>query len=114
MIAEQFENHPVIAEAQKRGIYNINAGSNGVALPTKASESLASGKPLHSGNHLGTYYSAIQNQLDRITPQLKQLSDSDLLGKINGIENRTKTALEQDALRLQSTDPRTPGTTCIL
>ena len=52
--------------------------------------------------------------LNTIIPELSNISDSDLLGKINGVENRLQANLEQDQLRLQSTDPRPPGTICNL
>ncbi|ATQ74208.1 hypothetical protein CR152_06615 [Massilia violaceinigra] len=116
-IAEQFEDHPALAEAKKRGIWNINEGSNGVPLPRTQAESLATGKPLHSGNHLGTYYDEVLQGLDKIgtvPSKLAKMSDAQLLGKINGVENKLHSMLEQDQIRLQSTDPRPPGTICSL
>lgn len=53
----------LIQEAIKRGIYNPNGASNGSALPTTSAESLSSGKPLHSGGHLGSYYDAARNRI---------------------------------------------------
>lgn len=113
LIAEQLQDHPAIKEATRRGIYNINRNENGVALPTRPNDSLQSGKPLHSGNHLSLYYNLAKTRLDKIRNPAS-LSDAELLAKIGKVEGQMKADLENDKTRLQSTDPRPKGTTCSL
>ncbi|WP_411158041.1 AHH domain-containing protein [Salmonella enterica] len=106
-------NSSLIQEAVNRGIYNPNGATNGAFLPRTAAESLSTGKPLHSGNHLASYYDAAENVLDAATNKIGNLAratDEQILSKIHAAERLMKHALNMDKLRLQSTDPRSPGT----
>ncbi|MNJ68878.1 hypothetical protein D3C77_651690 [compost metagenome] len=97
----------------KRGIYNPNGASNGSPLPTTSAESLTSGKPLHSGGHLGSYYDAARNRLmvaEQKIGNLAAASDKELLKKIGAVERSMRMSLGSDTLRLQNTDPRPNGT----
>lgn len=103
----------LIQEATRRGIYNPNGASNGVALPTTAAESLRTGKPLHSGGHLASYYEAAQSRLllaENRIGDLAKVSDRELLRRIGAVERSMRMGLNADRLRLQSTDPRPRGT----
>ncbi|MCI0915354.1 RHS domain-containing protein [Pseudomonas putida] len=103
----------LIQEAMKRGIYNPNGASNGSPLPTTSAESLASGKPLHSGGHLGSYYDAARNRLliaEQKIGNVATASDKTLLKKIGAVERSMRMSLGSDTLRLQNTDPRPKGT----
>ncbi|WP_418942145.1 AHH domain-containing protein [Pseudomonas putida] len=103
----------LIQEAMKRGIYNPNGASNGSPLPTTSAESLASGKPLHSGGHLGSYYDAARNRLliaEQKIGNVATASDKTLLKKIGAVERSMMMSLGSDTLRLQNTDPRPKGT----
>ncbi|MEN4825192.1 RHS repeat-associated core domain-containing protein [Pseudomonas sp. P39-UII1] len=103
----------LIQEAMNRGIYNPNGASNGSPLPTTSAESLASGKPLHSGGHLGSYYDAARTRLLGAEQKLGSLataSDQQLLKKIAAVERSMRMSLGSDSLRLQNTDPRPKGT----
>lgn len=96
----------------KRGIYNPNGASNGVGLPTSAAESLASGKPLHSGGHLGSYYEAARTRLlisEQKVGDLAKASDKQILRKIGAVERSMRMSLGADELRLQNTDLRPKG-----
>ncbi|WP_018609457.1 RHS repeat-associated core domain-containing protein [Uliginosibacterium gangwonense] len=119
LIPEHMQSHPVIAEASKRGIYDINRGANGVSLPTTPEESLKTGLPLHSGNHYSAYYNNAENRLDAVQREatsnyggLSKMPDHELLGHISRVEQAQKSDLETGKIRLQSTDPRPAGTTC--
>ncbi|MGE2766779.1 AHH domain-containing protein, partial [Escherichia coli] len=106
-------NSPLIQEAVNRGIYSPNGKTNGVFLPRTVAESLSTGKPLHSGNHLTSYYDAAESALDAAKNKISNLakaSDEQILRKIHAAERLMKHALNTDKLRLQSTDPRSPGT----
>ena len=75
----------LIQEAINRGIYNPNGATNGTALPMTAAESLATGKPLHSGGHLGSYYDAARTRLltaEQKIGNLAAASDKQILSKI--------------------------------
>ncbi|MNJ52031.1 hypothetical protein D3C77_473490 [compost metagenome] len=103
----------LIKEAVKRGIYNPNGASNGSAPPTTSAESLANGKPLHSGGHLGSYFDAARNRLTLSEQKIGNLttaSDKQILGKIRAVERSMRMSLGADVLRLQNTDPRPKGT----
>ncbi|MFJ4434018.1 RHS repeat-associated core domain-containing protein [Pseudomonas sp. NPDC089395] len=103
----------LIQEAMRRGIYNPNGASNGSPLPITSAESLASGKPLHSGGHLGSYYDAARNRLliaEQKIGNLATASDKELLKKIGAVERSMRMSLGSDTLRLQNTDPRPKGT----
>ncbi|PTB21037.1 hypothetical protein C9I57_09960 [Trinickia symbiotica] len=107
----------LIQEAVNRGIYDPNGASNGAALPMSAAESLASGKPLHSGGHLGSYYDAARTRLLASEQKLGNLAtatDEQLLRKIGAVERSLRMSLGADNLRLQSTDPRPKGMRCNL
>ncbi|MCE5994853.1 AHH domain-containing protein, partial [Pseudomonas sp. KCA11] len=103
----------LIQEAMKRGLYNPNGASNGSPLPTTSAESLASGKPLHSGGHLGSYYDTARNRLmiaEQKIGTLAAASDKELLRKIGAVERSMRMSLGSDTIRLQSKDPRPKGT----
>ena len=103
----------LIQEAVKRGIYNPNGASNGSALPMTSAESLATGKPLHSGGHLGSYYDAARTRLSASEAKIGSLSnasDKAILRKIGAVERSMRMSLGADTLRLQKTDPRPKGT----
>ncbi|GLU40005.1 RHS repeat-associated core domain-containing protein [Pseudomonas sp. NBRC 100443] len=103
----------LIQEAINRGIYNPNGATNGTALPMTAAESLATGKPLHSGGHLGSYYDAARTRLltaEQKIGNLAAASDKQILSKIGAVERSMRMSLGADVLRLQSTDTRPQGT----
>ncbi|MEE5123385.1 AHH domain-containing protein [Pseudomonas alliivorans] len=103
----------LIQEAIGRVVYKPNGASNGSALPNTAAEFLASGKPLHSGGHLGSYYDAARNRIltaEQKIGNLSTASDSQILKKIRAVERSMRMSLGADSLRLQSTDPRPKST----
>ncbi|MCO6690769.1 AHH domain-containing protein [Pseudomonas shirazica] len=103
----------LIQEAMKRGLYNPNGASNGSPLPTTSAESLASGKPLHSGGHLGSYYDTARSRLmiaEQKIGNIAAASDKELLRKIGAVERSMRMSLGSDTIRLQSRDPRPKGT----
>ncbi len=107
-------NSQLIQEAVRRGIYNPNGVTNGSALPTTAAESLRSGKPLHSGGHLGSYYNAAEVRLlnaeAKLGNNITAATDRQILQKIHAVERSMRISLGSDTLRLQSTDLRPRGT----
>ncbi len=103
----------LIQEAMMRGIYSPNGTTNELALPITSAEALATGKPLHSGGHLGSYYDAARSRLmvaEQKIGNLSAASDKELLKKIGAVERSMRMSLGSDTLRLQTTDPRTKGT----
>ncbi|MBA0991700.1 RHS repeat-associated core domain-containing protein [Escherichia ruysiae] len=106
-------NSPLIQEAVNRGIYSPNGKTNGVFLPRTVAESLSTGKPLHSGGHLSSYFDAARRTLASAELKLGDLTkatNEQILSKIHASERLMKHALNMDKLRLQSTDRRAPGT----
>ncbi len=105
------QEYPVMNRAAELG-YNINRGSNGIALPTDIGTSLETDLPLHKGRHLSARHegsadalvhremNALQRKYDR-----GMIDDSNLIGEIGNIENRIRLALTTHQVRLQSTDP---------
>jgi A nuclease family of the HNH/ENDO VII superfamily with conserved AHH len=101
----------------RRGIYDPNRASNGVALPMTDAESRASGKPLHSGRHLRSYYDHVRGKLDVQEAKLigkygslSSVPDAELMSKIGAVERGVHMDLNADRVRLQKTDTRPPGT----
>ncbi|WP_162655973.1 polymorphic toxin-type HINT domain-containing protein [Tuwongella immobilis] len=105
------ENSGAMLRAAELG-YNINRGSNGIALPSTLAESQASGLPYHGGKHLsvrhaGSADSFVKLKLDALDARVRAgtISDQELLSEIGLIEDATRVALRTNRLRLQSTDP---------
>ena len=106
-------DNPLTQEAVGRGIYDANRASNGIGLPTSAAETLSTGKPLHSGRHLSSYFRHVHSLLDTQTSKLiktfgslANVPNSALLSKISAVERLIQIHLETDKIRLQSTDLR--------
>jgi hypothetical protein len=92
--------------------YNINRGSNGMALPASMAESEASGLPLHTGRHLsarhpGSADAFVQQRLSALDARVQAgtIGDEELLIEIGRIEDATRQALRTNQLRLQMNDP---------
>jgi hypothetical protein len=92
--------------------YNINRGSNGIALPTTLAESQASGLPLHSGRHLSARHAGsadafVQQRLDALDARVRAgtITDQELLAEISRVEDATRQALRTHQARLQTNDP---------
>ena len=99
-------NYPVMQQAAELG-YNINRGSNGIALPTTVDESVASGLPLHNGRHLGEYTDFVDSQLSRLQNRYDMgvISDDRLIGEVGNVEDTIRQALLNKQVRLQNADP---------
>ncbi|QMV14626.1 Cell wall-associated polypeptide CWBP200 [Vibrio spartinae] len=105
------QEYPVMNRAAELG-YNINRGSNGIALPTDIGTSLETGLPLHTGRHLSARHegsadalvhremNALQRKYDR-----GMIDDSNLISEIGNIEDRIRLALKTNQVRLQAADP---------
>jgi hypothetical protein len=100
-------NFPVMRRAAALG-YDINRGTNGIALPTIPAEALRTGLPLHSGRHLAEYTDLVRNELGRLQTRyaLGRIDDTRLISEITRVENRIRAQLTSNQVRLQSTDPR--------
>jgi len=92
--------------------YNINRGSNGMALPSTLAESQASGLPLHTGRHLsarhpGSSDAFVQQRLSALDVRVRAgtIDDATLLAEIGRIEAATREALRANQIRLQANDP---------
>jgi hypothetical protein len=92
--------------------YNINRGSNGMALPSTLAEAQASGLPYHGGRHLSARHTGsadafVKQQLDALDARVRAgtISDPEILSEISRIENATREGLRTNKLRLQSNDP---------
>lgn len=99
-------NSPVMARAADLG-YNINRGTNGIALPTEIAESIATGLPLHNGRHLGEYTEYVEAQLSRLQNrhELGAVTDQSLLREVSKVEANVRQALLERRIRLQNADP---------
>lgn len=86
--------------------YDINRGSNGIALPRTAQESLATDLPLHNGRHIRDYEEFVAKQLNALDRRSLSLSDEQLLDEVGTIEDRIRSKLLDGSLRLQHGDPR--------
>jgi len=103
------------SDAAKRAAvlgYNVNRGSNGIALPTTIDESISSGLPLHSGRHLsarhpGSSDAFVKSRLDELDELVrsKKLDGDDLLEAMRKLEDEIDSALRSNQIRLQSNDP---------
>ena len=103
--AQQFD---VMQHAADTLGYNINRGSNGISLPSKVAESLATGLPLHNGMHLSAYFALARTRLGALQRayDAAAVTDSTLLEEIAIIEDGMRSDLVNDRIRLQSADPR--------
>ncbi|MCU4559095.1 AHH domain-containing protein, partial [Acinetobacter pittii] len=101
------KNYTVMHEAANNHGYNINRGSNGIALPRTIDESRASGLPLHSGRHLAEYTEFTNSQLERLQNKYDEgsLSNKNFGNEIKKIEDRIRKALLNNEVRLQRNDP---------
>jgi hypothetical protein len=99
-------NYPALHRAAELG-YNINRGSNGIALPNTIEEAMASGLPLHTGRHLGAYTDFVDSQLSRLQNRydLGRIPDAKLGQEIGKVENTIREALLNKQIRLQNLDP---------
>ncbi len=87
--------------------YDINRGSNGIALPRTVELAQESGLPLHNGGHLGSYFDYVEGQLDALQNRYLSgaVTDSTLVSEIGKIENRVRADLLKHRVKLQTTDP---------
>jgi len=92
--------------------YNINRGSNGIALPTTLAEARRTGLPLHNGKHLGkdAVESADALLYDELSSLQKKfdsgnLTDAQLLEEVGKVEGTMRKALTSNKVRLQNADP---------
>ena len=97
---------PVMHRAAELG-YDINRGTNGIALPTKLAESAATGLPLHTGRHLSEYERYVNSQLSRIQRRydVGRISDGQLLNEVGRVEGNIRSVLLNRQVRLQHADP---------
>ncbi|RFA24172.1 hypothetical protein CAI21_22560, partial [Alkalilimnicola ehrlichii] len=97
---------PVMHRAAELG-YDINRGSNGIALPTTVAESAATGLPLHTGRHVADYERYVNSQLNRLQRRYDagRVSDSQLPSELGRIEDNIRNALLARQVRLQHADP---------
>ncbi|WP_444901069.1 RHS repeat-associated core domain-containing protein [Microbulbifer sp. SSSA007] len=107
-IAQQY---PVMHKAAELG-YNINRGSNGIALPTDIDLAKETGLPLHTGRHLSSRHDGSADKLVHDEPAKIQkgydageISDENLLSEISSAENTVRDALVNNEVRLQKSDP---------
>tara|TARA_R110002072_G_scaffold35743_7_gene105444 strand:+ start:4503 stop:5030 length:528 start_codon:yes stop_codon:yes gene_type:complete len=87
--------------------FNINRGTNGMALPTSVKLSRSSGLPLHKGGHLGSYFAYVDKQLASLNRRWKSgaVGDDQILRQLNIIERRVRKRLKDRKLFLQNADP---------
>jgi len=111
-------HHPIsVSEAQQSDVmqhaadtlgYDINRGSNGISLPSKIAESLATGLPLHNGMHLSAYFALARTRLRTLQTDFDAgtVTDGTLLERIGILENVMRSDLVNDRIRLQYGDTR--------
>ena len=104
-MARSYEVMEVLAEELG---YNINRGSNGIALPTTQDLSLKTGLPLHDGKHISEYTSFVQDKLDTLQRKWENslIEKSELMDEVAKIEDSIRSALIDDEVRLQHHDAR--------
>ena len=105
------QEYSVMHQAAELG-YNINRGPNGIALPTNVATSVETGMPLHSGRHLSARHEGSSDALvHREMRSLQRkydrglIDDSTLITEIGKVEDKIRSALENNKVRLQSSDP---------
>jgi hypothetical protein len=114
LIATNCAKRSIFAKAAAESGYDINRASNGVMLPRTEALARQEQKPLHSGRHLGEYFSEVDSQLSISEAKAR----GDAKGGNNWTENdvlRSMTEIEQhlrgrlmdmsDSLKLQKLDP---------
>jgi len=81
--------------------YDINRGSNGIALPAYFGHMQVQKKQRHRGGHDEIYYKAVRKELDKLLKDLKGVDPckskqdrQDVLGALGGAESRLKAGLE--------------------
>ncbi|MDT7780152.1 MAG: hypothetical protein QOC99_2664 [Acidobacteriota bacterium] len=100
------KNFSVMERAAELG-YDINRGSNGIALPRFLELAEESGLPLHSGRHIPAYFRYVENQLSRLQARFEagSVTDANLLREVGKIENKVRADLLNHRVKLQYGDP---------
>jgi hypothetical protein len=88
--------------------YDINRGSNGIALPTTPELSVERELPLHQGSHITEYNELVQDKLDTVQHKYDNslIEKADLPVEVAKVEHGLRHALLNDEVRLQHNDPR--------
>jgi hypothetical protein len=107
---DEAKDFSVMQKAAMLG-YDINRGTNGIALPTTIKESLKTGLPLHSGRHLKGYTMFVNSELRRLqnSYDFGEVSDEELSFEILKIENKIRKSLLKRKIYLQNKDPHIGG-----
>ena len=98
--------YDVMKKASELG-YDINRGTNGIALPTTIAESLKTGLPLHNGRHLKEATNYVNKQLTKLQTAYDTgvVTDKNLLDAVSKVENKIRDALLGRKFKLQNADP---------
>jgi len=104
------DEHQDMFEAAAKNGFSINAAENGWALPRTKELAKELELPLHSGNHLDSYYDAASSELNALQEAYRagKVTSSQLPGRLNEISAAMKQKLQDLELFLQKTDPRYP------
>jgi YD repeat-containing protein len=104
------DEHADMFEAAAKNGFSINAAENGWALPRTKELAKELELPLHSGNHLDSYYDAASSELNALQEAYRagKVTSSQLPGRLNEISATMKQKLQDLELFLQTTDPRYP------
>jgi hypothetical protein len=105
IIPYELRSHPAIEEAARRG-WNMNAGSNGVRLPSSTTVRGTGTQAIHKGSHPG-YTLWVENRLDQILQQwrLGAIPDSQLVPAIDALAAEFGTKLSTGKIRLSTNKP---------
>jgi RHS repeat-associated protein len=92
--------------AEKYG-YNINRNNNIINLPTDKKLSVEHRLPMHTGDHLDSYYDAVRVELNKLENAYKEgrIKESKLVQTIGKIENKLKNRIQNRELQLQDGYP---------
>ena len=103
-VAEKF---PVMRLAARDSNYNINRTQNLIHLPKTRELAITSNLPLHTGDHLDTYYDYVTKALGVLQKDFDRgnIKKADLLTAIEKIEKTIEYRLVNRQIKLQTNDP---------
>jgi len=105
-------NSVAMRKAGASGLYDINNGNNGIALPTREADAERTGLCPHNGKHIKEYTDDVAHRLSALDERYRRAAragrpwtDTHLVRQVHGVEDSIRADLTEHRVVLQKTDP---------